>query len=144
MKDFLLLRATLFFLLLASAWYLKPFGLEGPLAAGAGAVFCAVIFLFEHRIREITLLLRANYRCCIAGEGAGPYPQNAGNHRVPDECARKQSARGNPEVSRKCSPAANFSSTRNRTTPGNRVRGCAATFGFCKSWPRSVRGAADR
>jgi uncharacterized protein YacL len=54
-KDFLLLRAALCFVLLASAWYLKPFGLEGPLAAGAGAAVCAVILLFEHRIREITL-----------------------------------------------------------------------------------------
>lgn len=55
MKDFLLLRATLLFLLAASAWYLKPFGLEGPQAAGAGAAVCAVILFFEHRIREITL-----------------------------------------------------------------------------------------
>jgi uncharacterized protein YacL len=54
-KDFLLLRAALLFLLLASAWYLKPFGLEGLRAAGAGAACCAVVFLFEHRIREITL-----------------------------------------------------------------------------------------
>jgi len=54
-KDFLLLRATLFFILAASAWHLKPFGLERPLAAGAGAIFCGVILLFEHRIREITL-----------------------------------------------------------------------------------------
>lgn len=55
MKDFLLLRAALFFLLLASAWYLKPFGLEGPLAAGAGVGVCAVILFFEHRVREVTL-----------------------------------------------------------------------------------------
>jgi uncharacterized protein YacL len=54
-KDFLLLRATLFLLLVASAWYLKPFGLEGVFAAGAGAALCAMILLFEHRIREITL-----------------------------------------------------------------------------------------
>ena len=55
MKDFLLLRAALFFLLLASAWYLKPFGLEGPLAATAGAGVCVVILFFEYRVREITL-----------------------------------------------------------------------------------------
>lgn len=55
MKDFLLLRATLLFLLLASAWYLKPFGLDSSLAAAAGAVVCVVILLFELRIREITL-----------------------------------------------------------------------------------------
>jgi len=54
-KDFLLLRAALFFLLLASAWYLKPFGLEGPLAAAAGAGVCVVILFFEYRVREITL-----------------------------------------------------------------------------------------
>ena len=55
MKDFLLLRATLLFLLMASAWHLKPLGLEGPPAAAAGAALCAVILFFEHRIREITL-----------------------------------------------------------------------------------------
>ena len=53
--DFLLLRATLLFLLMASAWHLKPLGLEGPSAVAAGAALCAVILFFEHRIREITL-----------------------------------------------------------------------------------------
>ena len=53
--DYLLLRATLLFLLMASAWYLKPLGLEGPPAVAAGAALCAVILFFEHRIREITL-----------------------------------------------------------------------------------------
>ena len=55
MKDFILLRVALFSLLAASAWYLKPFGLDGPLAAGAGAVLCALILFFEHRAREVTL-----------------------------------------------------------------------------------------
>ncbi|MFN0106920.1 MAG: PIN/TRAM domain-containing protein [Bryobacteraceae bacterium] len=55
MKDFLLLRATLFLLLLASAWYLRPFGLDGPWAAASGAALYALILLFEHRSREITL-----------------------------------------------------------------------------------------
>jgi uncharacterized protein YacL len=54
-KDFLLLRATLFVLLVASAWYFKPFGLEGALSAVAGGAACAVILFFEHRIREVTL-----------------------------------------------------------------------------------------
>lgn len=54
-RDFLLLRATLLILLTAAAWYLKPFGLESPLAMGAGAIVCALVLLFEHRIREITL-----------------------------------------------------------------------------------------
>ena len=55
MKDFILLRVALFSLLAASAWYLKPFGLDGPLAAGAGAALCALILFFEHRAREVTL-----------------------------------------------------------------------------------------
>ena len=55
MRDFLLLRATLLLLLTAAAWYLKPFGLESPLAMGAGAIVCALVLVFEHRIREITL-----------------------------------------------------------------------------------------
>ena len=55
MKDFILLRVALFSLLAASAWYLKPFGLDGPLAAGAGAALCALILFFEQRAREVTL-----------------------------------------------------------------------------------------
>lgn len=55
MRDFLLLRATLLLLLAVSAWFLKPFGLESPLAAAAGAGICALILFFEYRIREITL-----------------------------------------------------------------------------------------
>ena len=54
MRDFVLLRVALFLLLTASAWRLSPFGLEGPMAIGAGAALCAVILLFEYRIREIT------------------------------------------------------------------------------------------
>ena len=55
MKDFVLLRAALCLVLAASAWYLKPFGLNGPLAAAAGAVVCVGILFFEYRVREITL-----------------------------------------------------------------------------------------
>ena len=55
MKDFILLRVALCSLLVASAWYLKPFGLDGPLAAVAGAALCALILFFEQRAREVTL-----------------------------------------------------------------------------------------
>jgi uncharacterized protein YacL len=55
MKDFLLLRVTLFLLMTASAWYLKPFGLNSFAAAAAGAGLCGLILLFEFRIRDITL-----------------------------------------------------------------------------------------
>lgn len=55
MRDFLLLRVALFLPVVASAWYLKPFGLTGPWAMGAGAALCALILLFEIRIREMTL-----------------------------------------------------------------------------------------
>jgi uncharacterized protein YacL len=55
MQDFYLLRATLFLLMTASAWFLRPFGLDHPVAAGVGAVMCGLILVFESRIREITL-----------------------------------------------------------------------------------------
>jgi uncharacterized protein YacL len=55
MKDFLLLRVTLLLLLTASAWHLKPFGLDSITAGAAGAGLCGLILLFEFRIREITL-----------------------------------------------------------------------------------------
>jgi len=55
MRDFLLLRVAMLILLTASAWYLKPFGLDSPLAAGAGAVLFACMLVFEHRIREVTM-----------------------------------------------------------------------------------------
>ena len=55
MKDFFLLRGSLLLLLTVSAWYLRPFGLDSPLAAIAGAMIAALILIFEHRIREVTL-----------------------------------------------------------------------------------------
>ena len=55
MRDFLLLRATLLLLLASAAWFLQPFGLDRPLAAGVGVALCGLILFFEHRIREITL-----------------------------------------------------------------------------------------
>jgi uncharacterized protein YacL len=54
-KDFLILRGSLLLLMTASAWFLKPFGLESPLAAVAGAILAALILFFELRIREVTL-----------------------------------------------------------------------------------------
>jgi len=42
-------------LLTASAWYLKPFSLDSPVAAGAGVALFGGLLLFEHRIREVTM-----------------------------------------------------------------------------------------
>ncbi|HEU0119401.1 MAG TPA: PIN domain-containing protein [Bryobacteraceae bacterium] len=55
MQDFVLLRAALLLVLTASAWFLRPFGLDRPLAAAAGILLCGVILFFEHQAREITL-----------------------------------------------------------------------------------------
>ncbi len=55
MRDFLLLRAALLVILAGSAWYLKPFGLESPVAAAAGIGLGALLFFFELHIREVTL-----------------------------------------------------------------------------------------
>jgi uncharacterized protein YacL len=54
-RDFILLRAALIFLLVASAWHLKPFGLDAPYAAAAGAAVAAAVLVFELRVREVTL-----------------------------------------------------------------------------------------
>jgi len=53
--DLLFPRAGLIFLICLAAWFLKPFGLDSPFAAGAGLLLGAAILLFERRVREVSM-----------------------------------------------------------------------------------------
>jgi uncharacterized protein YacL len=55
MTDLLVIR-VLFVLVLASAGYfIRPFNLDGPVAAGCGALFGCAIVLFEIRVKQVSL-----------------------------------------------------------------------------------------
>jgi uncharacterized protein YacL len=53
--DLLLLRAFFVLILSATAWYLRPFGLQNLPACGAGLALGLFVVLFELRIRQISL-----------------------------------------------------------------------------------------
>ncbi len=55
MDDLLIIRAIFVVVFSISAFYLKPFQLNAPLAALAGAVIGGAIVFFEVRVKQITL-----------------------------------------------------------------------------------------
>jgi len=55
MYDLLLLRAFFVLILSATAWYLRPFGLQNLPAGGAGLALGLFVVLFELRIRQVSL-----------------------------------------------------------------------------------------
>ena len=55
MYDLLLLRAFFVLILSATAWYLRPFGLQNLPASGAGLALGLFVVLFELRIRQVSL-----------------------------------------------------------------------------------------
>lgn len=55
MYDLLLLRAFFVLILSATAWYLRPFGLQNLPASGAGLTLGVFVVLFELRIRQVSL-----------------------------------------------------------------------------------------
>ncbi|MGB9606223.1 MAG: PIN domain nuclease, partial [Bryobacteraceae bacterium] len=55
MENLLVIRILFVSLLVLAAYFLKPFGLSGPLAAAVGLASGAVIVVFEMRVKEISL-----------------------------------------------------------------------------------------
>jgi uncharacterized protein YacL len=55
MYDLLLLRAFFVLILSATAWYLRPFGLQNLPAGAAGLALGLFVVLFELRIRQVSL-----------------------------------------------------------------------------------------
>lgn len=55
MNDLLLVRVFFIVVLSCAAYFLQPFGLSGPLAAGAGLLFGFAIVFFEIRLKEVSL-----------------------------------------------------------------------------------------
>ena len=55
MGDLLIIRVIFVIVFAVSAFYLKPFQLDRPLAALMGAILGAAIVFFENRIKQITL-----------------------------------------------------------------------------------------
>ena len=55
MTDLIPIRAVFVLILAASAWFLKPFNLMAPAAAGVGALLGLVIVFFEIRLKEVSL-----------------------------------------------------------------------------------------
>jgi uncharacterized protein YacL len=53
--DLIILRAFFVLILAAAAWVLKPFGLSGPVAAGAGILLGALCVVFEVRLKQVSL-----------------------------------------------------------------------------------------
>lgn len=53
--DLLLLRVLFSTVLAASAWFLRPFGLEPGMAAGLGLLLSGLIIFSEYRLREVSL-----------------------------------------------------------------------------------------
>jgi uncharacterized protein YacL len=53
--DLLLLRGGLVVLLGTAAWFLRPLGLESPVAAALGALTGGGIVLFEQRVRQVSM-----------------------------------------------------------------------------------------
>jgi uncharacterized protein YacL len=55
LKDLLVIRIIFVGLLTVAAFFLHPFDLEGPLAAGIGALVGIAIVIFEIRIKQVSL-----------------------------------------------------------------------------------------
>lgn len=55
MTDLLIVRFAFIAMLSCAAFFLRPFGLEGPIAAAVGAVVGAAIVIFEIRIKQVSL-----------------------------------------------------------------------------------------
>ncbi len=55
MLDLFLIRALFVLLLAICAWFLHPFQLDPPLAAGLGFIFGSAVVLFEMRLKEVSL-----------------------------------------------------------------------------------------
>lgn len=55
MNDLLLIRALFVLILTAAAWFLQPFGLTSPFAAGVGIILGILIVLFEVRLKQVSL-----------------------------------------------------------------------------------------
>lgn len=55
MDSLLIIRILFVLLLVTAAYFLRPFGLSGPLAAGVGLALGVVIVVFEMRVKEISL-----------------------------------------------------------------------------------------
>ena len=55
MIDLIAIRALFVLILSAAAWFLRPFGLTSPLAAGTGVILGILIVLFEVRLKQVSL-----------------------------------------------------------------------------------------
>ncbi len=55
MNDLLLIRALFVLILTAAAYFLQPFGLTSPLAAGTGIILGLLIVVFEVRLKQVSL-----------------------------------------------------------------------------------------
>jgi uncharacterized protein YacL len=55
MKNLLLLRSLFIALLGCAAWYLRPFGMPSPYAAGIGVLIGLGVVFFEIEVRKVTL-----------------------------------------------------------------------------------------
>ncbi len=55
MLDLFLLRTLFVSLLAVCAWFLRPFQLDSPLAAGLGFLFGSAVVLFEMRLKDVSL-----------------------------------------------------------------------------------------
>lgn len=55
MNDLLLIRALFVLILTAAAWFLQPFSLTSPMAAGVGIILGILIVLFEVRLKQVSL-----------------------------------------------------------------------------------------
>jgi uncharacterized protein YacL len=53
--DLLMIRAIFVLILATAAWFLQPFGLTSPLAAGTGAFLGVLIVLAEIRLKQVSL-----------------------------------------------------------------------------------------
>ena len=54
-NDLLLIRALFVLILAAAAYFLQPFGLSSPLAAGTGIIFGLLVVVFEVRLKQVSL-----------------------------------------------------------------------------------------
>lgn len=55
MNDLLLIRALFVLILTAAAYFLQPFGLTQPFAAGTGIILGLLIVVFEVRLKQVSL-----------------------------------------------------------------------------------------
>jgi uncharacterized protein YacL len=55
LNDLLIIRIIFIALLSCASYFLRPFDLEGPLAAGLGVVLGGAIVIFEIRIKQVSL-----------------------------------------------------------------------------------------